>query len=131
MPRPHPIEKNTEHIHGIRTNARQTSSTIKIEIIHIRRHSKNYPTRFMTRKQNMIRNIFRARWALGALTLVAAIDSVYLIWDAIGLSALAGGTVGIALPLPGPSKPWAAEDQLDHDRRWKRDGSPNDDGLPT
>lgn len=85
----------------------------------------------MTRTK-LIRKIFRARWAIGALMLVAAIGTVYLIWGAMGLSALAGGAVGTALPLLlGPSKPWTAEDQLDYDRRWKWDGSSNDDGLPT
>jgi hypothetical protein len=93
---------------------------------------RTYPTRFMTRAKNLIRKISRARWALGALTLAAAVGIVYLVWGAMGLSALAGGAVGIAIPLLlGPSKRWTAEDQLDYDRRWKWDGSPNDDGLPT
>lgn len=93
---------------------------------------KTYQTMVMTKARKLIRKIFSSRWAIGAITLVAAVGSVYLIWGAMGLSALAGGAVGIALPLLfGPSEPWTAEDQLDYDRRWKWDGSPNDDGLST
>lgn len=62
--------------------------------------------------------------------LIAAAGVVYLVWGELGLAALGGGAAGLVLPLLlGNSKPWTAKDQAEHDRRWKWDGSSNDDGL--
>lgn len=79
---------------------------------------------------NLIRKTLRNRWALAALALIAVVGIVWLVWGVMGLAYVFGGVVSSALLLLfGESKPWTDEDQTAHDRRWKWDGSNNDDGL--
>ncbi len=86
----------------------------------------------MTTAKILIRKTLRNRWGQAVLLLTLLASGVYFVWGIMGLIALGGGAVGLGLPLLlGESKPWTAEDQFEHDRRWKWDGSPNDDNLPS
>lgn len=88
------------------------------------------PTKSIAAAKSLIRTVLHNRFALGAMALVVVIAAVYLVWGGMGLSALGGGLFGLGLPLVlGESRPWTDGDQLDYDRRWKWDGSSNDDGL--
>lgn len=83
----------------------------------------------MNSAKNLIRKTLRNRWAQSALVTAVAAGIAYLMWGVMGLTALGGGTVGLGIPLLfGESQPGTDEDQAEHDRRWKWDGAPNDDG---
>lgn len=95
---------------------------------------RTYPTRFMTKARHLSRIIFRARRGLGGPTLIAGRSRWHRLVGAggDGLSAVAGGAVGISIPLLlDPYMCWTGEDQLGCDRRWKSDGSLNVDRIPT
>jgi hypothetical protein len=84
----------------------------------------------MSNTKNLIRKTFLNRWALGLLVLAVAAGVAYLVWGEMGLIGLGGAAVGLGLPLLfGASKAWTTKDQAEHDRRWKWDGSNNDDNL--
>lgn len=84
----------------------------------------------MATAKALIRKTLSNRWALSALLLALVVGGVYLGWGEMGLAGLGGGAVGVVIALMiGQSKPWTSEDQADHDRRWKWDGSSNDDNL--
>ncbi len=86
----------------------------------------------MTTAKNLIRKTLCTRWGQAVLLLTLLASGVYFVWGIMGLIALGGGAVGLGLPLLlGESKHWTAEDQFEHDCRWKWDGSPNDDSLPS
>jgi hypothetical protein len=87
----------------------------------------------MKTTMNQIRKTLRNRWALGALALVALTGIVYLVWGEMGLAGLGGCAAAFVLFLLtggfGDPKPYTDEDHEEQSRRWKWDGSNNDDGL--
>ncbi len=86
----------------------------------------------MTTAKILIQKTLCTRRGQAVLLLTLLASGVYFVWGIMGLIALGGGAVGLGLPLLlGESKPWTAEDQFEHDCRWKWDGSPNDDNLPS